>query len=677
MNPEICTVLDRVLEETEESQLVNTLRDCAAEGIFVHHADVDRRVREGIELLCKTVRSECRTEIIVATETLSYGVNLGVNDVILLGTIFPSQTRMREFRDEALAICAYHNMCGRAGRLGYQSATPGVYVLTATDEKPIGVVEKYYLEHDSAFSRIFVSEDRQALERVEANRFAQFDIADGPCGKYARLGPLDFSYPFVRSVLDALRHLNMRTDPAVGDLSGRRPVDLDAVLEFFNSTAYVSQTANQVGEERELRLFKCAVQRTLEGCSEKPLHLVKKRIAAREAIYAITPRGEAIIDTGTELRTVAPVLRLVGDIEALWSASEVRMPVELYVLCLLGQEEIFRQCLRYAPECRRTPQRGWSGTIVTRNREAILADLQESLGRCGEPRARSKKLAAAIRDVLDGWEPIGRVSAAYTNGGTDSVVRFFNAFIAWVSGDDLANVIGHVENTVVGTEYDVRLQGWKRLTELLSWKALFLAKMLSTAKAEDVVFEAAQERELHSLAARLRLGCTAEAVPLFWPQSSDLKRRHAVLLIRGGMTPGRIASLSEPQRSLEQLFPKILPDIFDGLRRDLERFARKEFLELRSEMTAVPAGSPRTQSVHTLWEGMADLFEESVGAFTERSDGRFDFDGTLRAALDPALWGEEVAGRRGAPRNLEGALCRVRWTCKSRAKLAAALTEQG
>ena len=658
VNPEIVDVLDRVLEETEDSQLARTLRVCAAQGIFVHHADVDRKVRERIELLCRSVASECRTEIIVATETLSYGVNLGVNDVILVGTMFHSQTRMRVFQDEALAICAYHNMCGRAGRLGYRTETPGVYVLTATHEKPIDVVKKYYLKHDRAVSRIFVSEDRQALLRLESNRFAQLDIADGPCGKYTGLGPLDLSYPFVRSVLDALRHLNMRTDPTVGDLSARRPVDLDTVLEFFNSTAYVKQTADPAGEERELELFRCAVQQTLEGCSEKPLHLVKKTMAARETVYAITPRGEAVIDTGTELRTVAPVLRLVGEMESLWSDSEARMPVELYVLCLLGQQEIFRRCLRYAPECRRKPQRGWPGPIVTQNRGAILADLRESLSRCGEPSGRSKAMAAQIRKVLDGWQPIGSVSAAYTNGGTDSVVRFFNAFIAWVNGDELANVMGHVENTVVGSEYGGRLQGWRRLTELLSWKALFLAKMLSTAKAEDVAFEAAQERELHCLAARLRLGCTAEAVPLFWPQSSDLKRRHAVLLIKEGMTPGRIASLSGPQQSLEQLFPTILPDIFDELRRDLEGLARKEFLELRSEMTAVPAGSPRSQRVHMLWNRMAELFEDSVEAFTERTDGRVDFDGKLRASLDPGSWGEEDEAReelgRGALSRREG-----------------------
>lgn len=335
VDPRTLQSIKPLLDESEDSVLSDTLRMCAAEGVFVHHADVYKRVRQALEIGWGRPPGAYRTEVIFATETLSYGVNLGINDVVILGTKFRSQTRMREPKEVALSVCAFHNMTGRAGRLGYVSTSPGVYVVVATDEKPTALVRKYYSGVVPAESRLFVSDDKQAQLKVDRDRFAHRggDSSNGPCDKYSTLGPLDFSYPFVRSALDALRHLNLETAPQ-GSTTIRTPVSKSRLLQFFNDSAYAHHIldANARTDSNEALLFDCALDRILDGCSSSPLHLVQAS-AGQTKLYAITDRGEAIIDTGTELSTVEPLLRLVTAVRALWPSSSA-MPVEVFLLCL-------------------------------------------------------------------------------------------------------------------------------------------------------------------------------------------------------------------------------------------------------------------------------------------------------------------------------------------------------
>jgi superfamily II DNA/RNA helicase len=631
-DPEILRSLRPDLDKAEDSLLVDTIKRCAADGVLVHHADVERKVRETIERLCQRSLGAYRSEIVVATETLAYGVNLGINDVVLVGTTFHSQTRMREPRDQQLAICAFHNMVGRAGRLGSRSQSPGVYVIVAADERPMDVVRMYYTGPERTVSRLFVSDDKQAAVQRDHDKFAAQTSVASRCGRYSDLGPLNFSYPFVRSVLDALRHLNMRRTDALG-IDVRSPVSLRSVLDLFNDSAYAYQILRNRKDEKEAVFFECGVERILEGSALAPLHLVE-RTAGSAGLYAITPRGEAIIDTGTELQTVEPVLRLVNEMRNLWTGRPAAMPIEIFILCLLGQDEIFRQCIRYAPECRRSDRRGWSRTVADQNRAAVLREVELALAKCGE--RESAAIASDLRDVVYRWEPLVKVASAYSNGAADAVLRIFCAAVAWVRGEEQGVVLGYIEDAVMGPEYSGRVQGWRQLTEVLNWKMLFLAKMLGTAKAADSANDPAEERGLQLLAARLRLGCSADAVPLFWPRSSDIRRREAVLLIRAGMTPGRIASLGEPQRTLERSVPEIKPGRLDGLRTDLGNFALSSFAELRAEMTAAPANDAKTGRARALWDGTDSILAEAIDSFGGRGKLPLRYDARIREALSPS-----------------------------------------
>lgn len=78
--------LEPLLSASEDIRLSSRIRECAAVGIFIHHADVERKIRAQIESICGKCSDDAPSQVIFSTETLSYGVNLAVNDVIICGT---------------------------------------------------------------------------------------------------------------------------------------------------------------------------------------------------------------------------------------------------------------------------------------------------------------------------------------------------------------------------------------------------------------------------------------------------------------------------------------------------------------------------------------------------------------------------------------------------------------
>src|SRR5690606_28434460 len=98
-------------------------------------------------------------EVIFATETLTYGVNLAIADVIITGTRYNTRNRRGELIEEDLSLSSYHNMAGRAGRLGKVFHLSNVYIALYEDQYPMDIVERYYSFIDPVRSRIFVKDD--------------------------------------------------------------------------------------------------------------------------------------------------------------------------------------------------------------------------------------------------------------------------------------------------------------------------------------------------------------------------------------------------------------------------------------------------------------------------------------------------------------------------------------
>lgn len=75
------------------------LRELAANGLYLHHADIPKVTREYIEDIFRNDAETSHPEIVFTTETLSYGVNLLADCVIVLGLRFP-RTNIHEQNDD-------------------------------------------------------------------------------------------------------------------------------------------------------------------------------------------------------------------------------------------------------------------------------------------------------------------------------------------------------------------------------------------------------------------------------------------------------------------------------------------------------------------------------------------------------------------------------------------------
>lgn len=646
-------------DSVEDQRTAEIVRRCAAFGIMIHHADVDRKLRTAIETVCATQGPTTPSQVLFATETLSYGVNLAVTDVFLLGTTFYAQTRFREARSEPLSICAFHNMAGRAGRLGRRGQFKShVYVLVPFDERPMGVLERYYTQVLPVTSQLYVEDDKQKQYRIEDNWFTRSLSADSdPCMKYRGLGAMDFSYPFVRSVLDALRHLNIATSGGASD--AKVPANFDALLEVFGTSLYAAQRLSRPAGHEEAALFKCAVQRVLDDCASPHLNLVKIDEGRTRRKYTITARGEAIIDTGTELHTVEPMLRFVSWLHKTWTKHSpgVPFPTDLYVLAIVTQSEISRQFVRYTPECRgEASDRGWNAQLAEVNRDAVLRELAVALAHMKVP--EPDHLASEIRAFLDDFEPTRNTKAAYPGGATDGVLRLFNGLVAWINGEERSRVEDKVEVVEASDALRTKMQGLRQFTDQVSWKTLFLAKMLASA-TPGPMFGPDDERMLHLLVSRLRLGCTPEAVPLFWPHSSDFRRAQAVALLEAGMTPNRLVCTAEPYAVVAP-HVNISSDKLEKLCRDLEKLAIKEFSELSEEMTAVEAKDERREGIHRLWRNLSAVFPDTVAQFRRQTGTAVDVDAIIRDGIRAATEAESSTRTLGPRGRTLDRLFRVR-----------------
>jgi hypothetical protein len=623
--------LQEVLKNVEDRGQRKLIEDCAAAGVFVHHADIDQRARQFVEQHCEKPLQGRASEVIVATETLSYGINLAVADVFLAGVEFLSSDRLGEMRTEPLSNCAFHNMLGRAGRLGKREANTHparAFIVLPRDARPYEeVVEPYYSRVDSLRSMLFVRDDMSPMR--DADRFSPPQGDTDPCARYAALSATQFSNPFARSVLDALRH--QRSDSARFQ-SQAEYASAANLQRFFEDTLFAQQLVRRKPRDREL--FRCAMQRVLSDCSRPALGLVAQR-GTDPVYYAITDLGESIIDTGTQIRTVEPVMEMVRKAWSAWGETHAgeRFPTELYVLCLLAQEEVYTQYARYAPECR-SAQMGqpWNPGMVDSNRAAVFKEFSTALTRVGITHA--DELAKRLCRDLEQLESLRKIPATYDQGTADAIIRLFTSIIFWIGGGDLEHALELV-NTYEGPRQTARggpirgqMASLRTLTEQLSWKVRFVAQLLSSGAKRDasIEFDSQDERQLINLSPRLRFGCTGEAVALFWPRSSNLSRSEATRLLGANLLPTELlrgATWSDPAsiNNLEQLM------------KDLEEHAKRQFEELADELTIGGLTEEVRAQLLDLWSAAKDAFTQGIGSFRSASVEPFPFDKLLRERI--------------------------------------------
>ena len=203
----------------------------------------------------------------------------------------------------------------------------------------------------------------------------------------------DFSPPFVMGILDALRFTGACSTALCVCYGHYGRVSEGELQDFLlHDTLFALQRlpidgTDSLERQRTDDLFRRSVKALLDDCASESLNLVEKEPGGSSPLYKITARGEAIIDTGTEIATIKPMLEIAdaatkhlaqAACSSLPPVPEVpAIPAEVFLVCVVAQREICREYLRLMPETADSPNVKWDEQTAADN----AADLLEGLAK--------------------------------------------------------------------------------------------------------------------------------------------------------------------------------------------------------------------------------------------------------------------------------------------------------
>ena len=628
-------VIDSI-DEVENTDFVQDLERCAKFGVFVHNADVPRKVRSSFEhYLGAPPPRDARSEFIIATETLSYGVNLQINDVALFSVMFPENERVPTGRPESILLsrCDFVNMAGRAGRLNQRSGpkVANVYwYLDADNERSFEtVVRNFYGSLDGINSALLYKSDARSLSDLAKQRrqaqLLQEEVggaaskqinelsspelpiaSEPPVSSVQRVSAVEkLSYPFTRSVLDCVRFLG-GTKFTVGSLGKPGCTVEEAVSGFFFETLYFHQLSEISGVDKEQagvgavqaagsqdltrasqrqRVLVQAVKQVIESAAE-PQYQLLNRLSSGS--YQITPLGSASIDTGTEIRTVVNLRHALLSLNTAWRSYFGReLPFELAVLPAFFQPEVYRQYIARLPEFRLAMD--WNPAA---NRDDLVSRICTHLEREGKVELGEEFSLRAVLSDYVAWtlanQPVVSDPGRYEEAPYDSCLRLYLAYLSWINGSSLRETIGEIQALYPssGQKTESSVFNFEAFAENLTWKITFLVSLLR-ASSEDILpanstFDAV--RFVH----RSRFGCIEQAIPLLYRNKSSappINRVQAHRIYRDGHTSADIA-LGELDGKSNFGARKERQ-----IRNHVRKFISESFLELSRQFTYLSSGT--------------------------------------------------------------------------------------
>lgn len=651
--------LIKAVDAGEDRQLGRIISKYASRGVFFHHSDIERPIRSEIERLAASSDLALPSEVLVSTTTLAYGVNLAISEVVVVGIQFFLQSRKGLVRKENLSLANYHNMVGRAGRLGMASTgNPRAYLSVPLDVlRPFGLIKGYYAEQQGLRSKLFVRDDRQPAKQSESSHPLAKALATAyPDHRQASEYDLSsYTHPFVQAVLDTLRHLNY---VASNSALVTRPVQFQGnpsgndIANFLLHTLFFAQNK---GRQRMLERFVKSIREVLEACSLPPLQQVHK---TSKGVFEIREAGEAVIDTSTEISTVRTLASATIVVRRAWASvfNTRPFPTELFVLPLLMQEEVYRVTVDSTPEGRSGGKRRyWTSEIEEANRKTVAKMFEDALREACGVDNDARKLGTALRGAIAEFDTVRLIATPYSGegGGADALCRLFCSMIAWINGKSLTKSRRFAERLTPDKQRQpVKLDGvrmsFRQLSEKLRYKAIFLAKLLA-AGATGLEVGLEQQRLVFLLAERLRLGARTEAIPLFYPRASNLSRGEAHGLVDEGWTAERILLQSRQEAASMPLDPTKQVE----LQQDLESLSINHVSELAAEITLGGGGTVREEAVEEFWKTMggtaSSLFSDSIQAYRSTRPTRHQFSSMMLDHFDLERWlpQDEISQRFG------------------------------
>ncbi|MCP4110913.1 MAG: DEAD/DEAH box helicase [Desulfobacteraceae bacterium] len=637
----------QIIEEAEDEDLTNELLEFAAYGVFVHHADIDRQIRPYIEDLFSNLPNLSLTaatpQVIIATQTLSYGINMALHDVVILSGNYPVTNREGKIVSEKLNVCAFHNMAGRAGRLGKLTSVKHANIYIIPKEQNYSeMIDQYYNTPPNVSSQIFSEEDTITYWLLKKNNNSD-EI-------YKDLQFVDYTYPFARTIMDALRHFTSKNSSA-RIATYISPEDLKGLLK--NTLYYYQKLAK--GDSVFQDDFEHCMRGVLWTCSSPDYQLVDR--LRDEERYSITELGESAINTGTEFKTIAPMIKNTINFYEIWRMyfKEKHFPVCLYLLVIISLKEIFLKKKNCFPEKYIKSSEWKKNKKIALNRQEVFSHFQKILAEAIQEPIESLELinlGKSIQEPIESLELINNLAKTITDyldrellvpnlkGGigypqayTDMVLRFFCAVMVWINMDKLKEVHSHVEKTNCFNSSDSQsdiLGGFQKMADQVSWKLLFLWKLRKkwhSSKATMPELNLEQEIELLHIVSRIRIGCTIQGVYLSYPCSSNFSRNQIINILKKGVTPTFLLSSEHPEKHVK---PR---SCFDILQKDIQNFVKHGFESLTNEITITQDAefdNYRKLKIIPFWKSLSALFNKSISEFTKFKPNSLYFDQELR-----------------------------------------------
>lgn len=508
----------------------------AACGVYIHHADIPRKARNIVEAVFRA-GTECRyPPVVFCTETLSYGVNLRADAVILCELQFPrSDTDWRATKTNTsfLTPTEYHNILGRVGRFSTDT-TNDAFIFINVEEKREDVVPtllSYYRADPTLECRTLNIED---IRKFNKGKITDLD---------------DISFASFSTVMDGLRMAQMAAHG--------RPVTAAKVRDMLD-LSYFMDGVRANGGSGLARAFEkkggsvvsggAFVDTVLELACQKifsgDIHLISKAENENEVVEYSLEKGAALIDTGMHWSNVAPMARWIARLKALCPDAPL-LPMEFFLPALLACPKVYNDYLRTSFGQFRKPTSlspemvgNWRDEMQGRVKgrlEEILKKLpgftakgamNESIERfLGEVRSFANEEAEfknAIGELYPSHKPL------YMGVRDVLFLAMLAVSLDWLNGDR-QEMYKHPQNPALpeSTREIPAIPG--RLFELMAWSAQMCANFFP-----EPILGRADKGQLSRLVPRLRKGVPLAYLPL--AQASDISASQILKLRKHKIT---------------------------------------------------------------------------------------------------------------------------------------------
>lgn len=578
----------------------------AKKGIFLHYSTLDRQVRRAMEKLFKSSPGENdNPDVLLAMETITYGVNLPADCLILTGINF-----MREDPQTGNTVMGqltahqYHNMLGRVGRFGTNFAQdiPAKVIVIVQNLNAANAVLNFY----------------SSLATCNPGGVTQKDLETVRTETLVDLVPV--SYSAFRATLDALRY-------AENPLYGATAADVYRVLRNTIFWQY-----NVAARENDLKELISTLLDLAKDLSADP-HIVEDRTPSGSSVkrYAITDEGSSLIDTGTRWQSIPPLsdwLKKLRDMSVAHSVliNNVEILLPAFIVC----SELWNQFRAFCEESRRTSIGQVShGLIIAK--KLLCEELRHLAYRSnGLP---VEGVDAGILLIMQEIESLFRrhknslrVSISPNNSvdeyGLAMYLRMISCMLMWLRGApmDKINPLSLLDPSKA-EEQDMLISFSERYAQKTSWMVSMCLRFFS--RREDTLLES-HRLELSQLAERLRCGLPTDGLPFYksYIFSGGLSRTQVMSIIEKGITPGKLITNASPADLLKN--NRELPE---SIRRDAHDIVARVFKYYNAKMRELCDVFQRSNQED--WSAMPRLISKVFQACRLKDTGDQEWSDTI------------------------------------------------